>query len=313
MPRKMVDPTGKVWNIDDSEIALARSKGAVDFGSPEHMALIGTSAPGAGTSMPDTSNVMQEDSKLQQYVRGAGRGIIHSAHGAFTMVPQRFYSPESQRGLANMAEMATPEGTAEKVGKTSEQAAEFLIPMGAGRSAAKAVQVGERVMQTRNAAGQFLKATRSPVVRDLVARAAAKVGTEALATGTLNKVQGGDFNTGAVAGGAAAALPYGVAPVQRMVARGLQNPMVRRALPHALGYGTIAGLASGKLDPYTLGKAALIASFAHPVGAAVLGRAAVAGGLQFDRMSPGDKQRVRMKVGSNSEYMGGDGHENIGP
>jgi hypothetical protein len=328
MSTTIVRRDGKVFdNVDDKEASQLLSGGAfVPYGSPAHMAILKVKPPNAPAAVPDESlrnfdpsNRSFAEGGGNEYARGATKGIVQSAHGLLSLVPQRMYSERSRQGLRAMQEYAQPASGPEQAGKIGEQTAEFLIPAGAGRSAAKAVQVGERVMQTRNAMGQFLKATRSPLMRDLVKRALVRTGVEAGASGLVNKAQGGDFTTGAVASGAAAGGAYGVraaAPyAARMIAPLVKSNVVKTGAGVALGSVLGTRYAGGHLEPGDVAKALMLATFASPRTYSLAGkiapfatRATAAGALQMDR--PDDSADP---VNWNNEYMGGPGHKNVGP
>ena len=81
----------------------------------------------------------------------------------------------ADKAIAHTNELAKPANTTQAVSKGIGQAAQFLIPGGAEEKAASLLPSA--------------------------ARGIGKVGLSALSSGLVNKAQGGDFTTGAIAGG----------------------------------------------------------------------------------------------------------------
>jgi hypothetical protein len=106
-----------------------------------------------------------------------------------------------------------PKNTMQTIGKTAEQAGEFMLPGGAEEEAI-------------SAAPKLLKG-------------AAKFAVPAISAGTVNKVQGGDFSTGAAAGAGGAVLGEGM----RAVAPKLADLALRIA-PNQRAFGKTAGRAA---------------------------------------------------------------------
>ena len=232
----------------------------------------------------------QGDSKTTQAISGFMlKGLPKTAAGIFSLVPGLQNDP----GLKAMKEYATPATPMEGYGQTAEQIAEMLAPAAAAGKAAKAVPVAERVIQGRNAAGQFLKATRSPVVQDLIKRGLVRAGVQAAGTGALNVAHGGDFTSGAVAGAAGGAVPETAQILTPIARQALNNPLTQAIVKHAAvgaGAGTAIAAAEGKLGTSTLSKAALGLLLAHPVGRQILLRMlqnAPAVGMELNRATSG--------------------------
>jgi hypothetical protein len=90
--------------------------------------------------------------------------------------------------------MNATHGTAQAIGKGTEQAAEFMLPGGAEEK---------------------LAAKAPAMLRPL-----ARIGASALSSGTVNKVQGGDFGTGAALGAGGSAIGQGMKAAAPIVAEG---------------------------------------------------------------------------------------------
>jgi hypothetical protein len=128
--------------------------------------------------------------------------LIHSIPGGIgkALVPQS--------GLTAAKMYAEPHGTAQKIGKGTEQAAEFLLP-GLGEEGA-GLKLAEMAPQLGRAAVPL-----------------ARIGVQALGSGLINKNQGGSFETGAVSGGLGAGVGEGLkmaAPTLTGIAQGLKSP-----------------------------------------------------------------------------------------
>jgi len=105
-------------------------------------------------------------------------------------------------------ELATPHGTAQKIGYRTGEAAQFLLP-GLGEDAA-AGKLAELAPQLGRYAAPL-----------------ARLGVQTLGSGAINKSQGGSFGTGAAAGGLGAGIGEGLkmaAPTLTGIAQGLKSP-----------------------------------------------------------------------------------------
>lgn len=102
--------------------------------------------------------------------------------------------------LQHVKQMATPQNTAQSVGKGLEQAGEFFIP---------------------GPAEEAIAAKAAPLVGK--ALPAVKMGLAALGTGTINKAQGGNFGTGALAGGIGSGVAQGAKAIAPAIAEAALN------------------------------------------------------------------------------------------
>lgn len=160
-------------------------------------------------------------------------------------VGSTLYSPENVEKMdAFQAAHGQPQNTAQKIGMGAEQAGEFLIPGGAEEAVAEHM---------------------APILAEVpwlakAAPALAKMGTSAVASGAVNKAQGGSFGGGAAAGAVGAGVGEGlkkIAPVLAETAlnvRGSDRAYGRTPgqaiLDETTGFSPrrIATQASGKVD-----------------------------------------------------------------
>ena len=106
--------------------------------------------------------------------------------------------------LEHVHAIARPDNTTQAIGKGVGDTLQFMIPGGAEE---KAVAVAPKLL-----------------------RPAAKIATSALSSGAVNKLQGGDFGTGALAGGGGAVLGEGLKAAAPIIAEtGLGLPKAMRA------------------------------------------------------------------------------------
>jgi hypothetical protein len=168
--------------------ALAKQAGAID------------SQPPASTqaAQPTPNPYVQG---AEDVAKGAGKGLLNTVSGvsgALNKLPWigKYLAPSE--GIQAMHQMATPTDTAQKVGYYGEQGAEFLTPLGeedAGLAAARYLPwLGKA----------------APV--------AGRLAVNALATGGINKLQGGDFTTGAAMGAGSGLLGEGIRAVAPKIA-----------------------------------------------------------------------------------------------
>jgi hypothetical protein len=132
--------------------------------------------------------------------KGVGEGVVNTISGAddwatkhlpafmTTPIGQKPSPENSARATQYAKDLATPTNTAQKIGKGVEQAAEFFIP-----GAAEERLLGK-------------------------APALARAGGAALSSGVVNKVQGGDFKTGAAVGAAGSLIGAGLKAVAPKIA-----------------------------------------------------------------------------------------------
>ena len=106
--------------------------------------------------------------------------------------------------LAHVKAIATPDNTTQAIGKGVGDAAQFMIPGGAEE---KVVSMAPKLL-----------------------RPVAKIATSALSAGAVNKVQGGDFGTGALAGGGGEVIGQGLKAMAPTLAEtALKIPKAMRA------------------------------------------------------------------------------------
>jgi hypothetical protein len=116
---------------------------------------------------------------------GAAKGALHTLsspdefmrqHGPAFMTNQNFGFGKPAN-LQHVHEMATPQGAAQKIGNIVEQSGEFMLPGGAEE------KLGAKLGELAPKAAPLIKA-----------------GVSGLSSGIVNKAQGGEFGTGALAG-----------------------------------------------------------------------------------------------------------------
>jgi hypothetical protein len=209
------------------------------------------------TTSPDTPKAAPPESTLQKigstaldFGKGMGEGALSTLSVAddwaakhlptwFTTPIGQDATPENQaRSLARTKELATPANTTQKIGKGTEQVAEFLLPTGVEEGAAKfgGAAAGK--------AGKLL----------------GRIGGSAVHSGAVNKAQGGSFTGGAAAGAAGAGVAAGLRKIAPTLAesalsvRGTDRAYGRTPgkaiLEETSGFspGKIAQQASDKVD-----------------------------------------------------------------
>lgn len=133
-----------------------------------------------------TSRLSEVGQAGKEALQGAGAGVLHSVQGIsglLNKIPLVGETLAPKEGVRAMTPLATPPAsTPGQVGYAGEQLGEMLAP-GAGEEVAAG-----RLAEAIPAAGRF-------------AEPLAKIATSAGSTGAINKIQGGDFTTGALAGG----------------------------------------------------------------------------------------------------------------
>lgn len=135
----------------------------------------------------DTFNQLGRDfgSAVGGVAKGVGKGLLSLGTALSPYIHKIPYVGETlapEQGILRAQELSQPTNTAQRVGYGAEKAAEFLAPGG---------------LEERGAG--FL-AEHAPMLGRFAAPAARTL-TGALSTGTVNKLQGGSFKTGAELGG----------------------------------------------------------------------------------------------------------------
>ena len=174
---------------------------------------------GAPTPPAAPSMLQKATGAIGDAVTGAGKGLLHTvsgsddwmrAHGpAFMTNSNLGFGPPAN--LEHVKQMATPQGTAQKIGYGGEQVGEFLAPGG---------------LEERGAAKL---ATLAPKLGEYAAPLA-HVLTSAISSGGVNAAQGGSPVTGALMGAGGQVVGQGLkaaAPVIAETALGL--PKAARA------------------------------------------------------------------------------------
>ena len=168
---------------------------------------------------PSTDQSLMQ--KVESGAEDLGKGVLEGAGNTLNMgedwaakhLPPWFTTPigekptreNSAASVERYHQLITPANTTQAVGKGIEQAGEFLLPGGAEeKGAAKLAEFAPKL-------GRFAE----PLARTL---------TSAVSSGAVNKVQGGDFGTGALMGGAGRVASEGLkmaAPTLTGIAQGL--------------------------------------------------------------------------------------------
>jgi hypothetical protein len=159
---------------------------------------------------------------LRDITEGAGAGLLNTVHGTGELIRQggnlvheglgdAVVPPVGQKALEGMTYTNSP---MQKIGYTGEQIGEFMLPGGA------AEKVGTKA------------ATLLPKVARYAAPVA-KIATEAGISGLQNKMQGGDFSTGAAFGGGGKILGEGISAAAPKIAEAAAAPGKRllKSLP----------------------------------------------------------------------------------
>lgn len=165
-----------------------------------------------------------QSNPVGDYVKGAGKGILHtisSADQAASRIPgigTRLVTPigqeatpeNAQHAMVTAQALAEPHNAAQRAGRISEQAGEFLLPSGLEEAAGKAV------LPLLGRAGEV----------------GAKMVGAGVHNGLINDAQGGGFLPGAVAGAAGSGVGQGVKAVAPILA---ENALGIRASDRAYG------------------------------------------------------------------------------
>ncbi len=163
----------------------------------------------------EETHAAPEPTMLQKFGTAAdnfGQGIGKSVTGAVTNTSELLHKlpfgigekliPEG--GLQTMHAYTDPVGTAQKVGRGVGDAAQFLIP-GLGEESA-----GEKAAELLPDAAKY-------------AAPLARIGTQALGSGVVNKAQGGNFSTGAIAGGVGSGAGQAMEAIAPIIAESALN------------------------------------------------------------------------------------------
>lgn len=181
--------------------------------------------------------------------KGAGEGVLNTVSSADDWSRQHLPAFMTNKNfgfgapadLQRVHDLATPANTTQKIGKGVEQAAEFLLPTGVEEAGAK---LGGEAL---GRAGQVL----------------GRVGGAGMHAGAVNKVQGGTFTGGALAGAAGAGVGMGlkkIAPVLAETALKMRAPdraygrtPGEAILNETTGFtpGKIASQAADKVNQYS--------------------------------------------------------------
>lgn len=196
----------------------------------------------AGDSVNDPSVLTGVGDTAVDLARGVGKGLHRSAAGVASLINKipgvgETLSPKA--GVDAYKDAARPDNVGEQVGSGVEQGAEFFLPGG-----------------TEEKAGA-MAAEYLPKLGEWGPRLA-RVATSALSTGAVNKVQGGDFKTGAALGaGGSAVGEVGrkVAPSIAESALGVQKKMrAYGKTPGAAVLDEIKGFAPETIERNALAK-----------------------------------------------------------
>lgn len=198
--------------------------------SPQDIQQAIESDPNSGAKPPAQPSMLQNaGNAVGDFVQGVGKGAMNTlspvlgglSYGVQKAsqamgVPANLLGtvPQSMgSSIYDVRQESQPTNTAQAIGRGAEQAGEFLIPGGAEEAAA----------------GRL--ATMAPKLGKF-ALPAARVATGALSSGLVNKAQGGDFGTGALAGTAGGALSEGFRAAAPIVA---ESALGVRAVDRAAG------------------------------------------------------------------------------
>lgn len=333
MPKIVNPKDGSVWNLTDAEAAKARAMGGVDFGSPEHIAAMGVKGPDA--AMPAPADIAKQV-PMGQYgdpvTAGVAKSIIGTGVGALDLIGRALNKGQQVPDPTGLRQLVEP-GEAESTPKTVTDIAQFFLPE------AIAAKAGEGV-EAANMASKILRRVRGPggrMTKDMAIRGTnvvvpkvnsvaeanrilgtvARAGTRATAAGALNKVQGGDFTTGAAVSAAGTA---GGQALKTLAPYAGMAPRAGSTIGHMAlgGYGgyiyghgdpgkVIAGALLGKaLDARLTRKAAEALLRNAPKAAPVVTGSA----LQFDRLPMGH-YKARVHANSNSVTTPGDSRAHV--
>ena len=179
--------------------------------------------PGYAEQHPILDKVITAGMPVANLTTGIAKGMNNTAAGigdiiqSIPVVGQKIIPPVGQDAYHAMNQ---PQGTAQRLGYNTEQAAEWMIPTGAEEKAAMA-------------AGRL-----SPQIAR-IAVPSARIATVAGESGVRNQLQGGSFGAGAAAGGAASGIGQAgqkLAPKVVEAALGV-GKRIRGSLPEGANVG----------------------------------------------------------------------------
>jgi hypothetical protein len=197
-------------DADDATIKAAISKDFPDAYKSEHPSAINSPAPTMGDKIKQFAGDTAKGLGIGAF-KGAGNtvsGVSDLIHAIPGVGPKII--PDS--GLNAFHKMNEPDNGVQKAGYAGEQVGEYFLPTGLEEKAA-------------TGAGKLL--VNAPRASRFIVPAV-KAGANAIETGIRNKIQGGDFTTGAEAGGIASGVGQGLqaaAPALAESALGVTNRM----------------------------------------------------------------------------------------
>jgi hypothetical protein len=180
-------------------------------------------------------------------MKGVGEGLIQTGTAFSPLINKIPYIGEKlapSAGIAGAKELARPVNTSQAVGKTAEQVSEWLLPTGLEE---KAGVLGAK------AAAEL--APHAPAIIPKIAPTVARMGEQAIESGIRNKMQGGDFSTGALAGaGGVSAQELIMKPAATALANVAMAPGKRllKSLPEGVNIGRTVMQESTGIRPATI-------------------------------------------------------------
>lgn len=215
--------------------------------------------PGLPGSRPSalqkTAAIPSRPSTMRDVITGAAKGFANTMFNAGVAGPTGSYASATNlaypaSGVNNPASKVkapymNPSSTAQKVGYTGEQALEWLVPSGLEEHAG---ELGARAL------GKL--APNAPAIIGKAAPTVARIGEQAIESGLRNAGQGGDFTTGAVAGGGGAL----IAPALSKAAQGIAGIAVApgktllKSLPEGVEIGKTVMQESTGVRPSTIAR-----------------------------------------------------------
>lgn len=185
--------------------------------SPDFIPAGGPQASPTATATPDVGSMVkgQVASMAKDYGKGLAEGVGNTTAGVSDLIHKIPYIgnkiiPDS--GLKAFHSMAEPENSMQQAGKATEQVGEYMVPTG---------------LEERTALGAGELLSKTPRLAKMVVPAA-RMAEQAIETGIRNKVQGGDFKTGAEIGAGATGLGMAgekIAPKMAETALGVTSRM----------------------------------------------------------------------------------------
>ena len=158
-------------------------------------------------SAPPTTMLQKAMAGAKDVAKGVGEGLIHtgtSLSPLLNKIPGIGETLAPSSGIKAAKELERPTNTAQTIGKTGEQIGEWLLPTGA-----------------ESKVGGLVAEHAPQIARWAVP--AAKIATASLESGVRNKLQGGDFKTGAEAGAIGGGIGMGLKTLAPKVAESALN------------------------------------------------------------------------------------------